>query len=92
MDHLIPKPPKDILIVECMVSCPCCKTPLPEDHPAARGIKTNQAISLGGRISELRRTKKTAARDLKINELVQELFDLDPDAAERLIEGAGRFF
>lgn len=92
MSHLIPNPPKDILITECMISCPICKTPLPEGHPAHDGVLSNKKNSIRAHIVDLRRTKKTLARDLKINQLVQELFDLDPDDAERFIEELGRCF
>lgn len=74
------------VILECRISCPTCKTPIPDRHPAIRGLIINKVNSIRAEIVTVRQQKKTPARDLLINNLVQEIFDLDPEDAEKLLE------
>lgn len=68
---------KDIAIIECKLSCPCCGTPIPDTHSAFRGLRGNEVASIRAEIVSLREHKnKTSGIETRILLLKQRLVEL----------------
>lgn len=68
-----------IPIKECKVSCPCCKTPLPETHPAFPGVIGNLIASLRAEIVSLRSMPARPSIETKIQSIKQQLVALNAE-------------
>lgn len=70
-----------------MIACPICNGfIIPFCIQAFKSDKHNRKFTLRSYICDLQRLRKSVNRDELINKLVQELFDIDPDDAEKFIE------
>lgn len=75
-----------ISIIECKVSCPCCKTPVIPNSTAEKGLLINKILSIRADLISLKLTKKSPARDQKISLLLSQLQELNPMDAQKFLE------
>lgn len=71
--------PLEISIIECKLSCHCCSAPIPDTHPAFRGLRGNEVASIRAEIVSLRECKKTPGTETRILLLKHRLIELNAE-------------